>query len=166
VLFAIADTSTLWVTAQIYEREWAVLNERRVSEITLESPAVADRRISAKVLYVAVSASPETRAVPLVAEFVNEDGRFKPGMFAWVELPVGAPHEGLAVPAGAVTRHEQRSFVFVEDEPGTYRKVDVSVGLETPDWVEISHGLAAGQKVVDRGAFVLKSELLLAGEEE
>jgi RND family efflux transporter MFP subunit len=166
VLFAIADTSTLWVTAQIYEREWAVLNERGVSEITLESPAVADRRISARVLYVAVSASPETRAVPLVAEFANEDGRFKPGMFAWVELPMGAGRQTLAVPAGAVTHHEQRSFVFVEDEPGTYRRVDVSVGLETPEWIEITHGLTAGQKFVDRGVFVLKSELLLAGEEE
>jgi RND family efflux transporter MFP subunit len=166
VLFAIADTSTLWVTAQIYEREWAALSERRVSEIALESPAVADRRLLAKVLYVAVSASPETRAVPLVAEFANEDGRFKPGMFAWVELPMGAPREALAVPPSAVTRHEQRSFVFVEDAPGTYRRVDVAVGRETPDWIEITHGLKAGEKIVDRGAFVLKSELLLAGEEE
>jgi cobalt-zinc-cadmium efflux system membrane fusion protein len=87
-------------------------------------------------------------------------------MFAWVELPVGTPHEALAVPAGAVTRHEQRSFVFVEDGPGTYRRIDVAVGKETPDWIEITHGLAAGAKVVDRGAFVLKSELLLAPEEE
>jgi hypothetical protein len=40
------------------------------------------------------------------------------------------------------------------------------VGLETPEWIEITHGLTAGQKFVDRGVFVLKSELLLAGEEE
>jgi hypothetical protein len=44
--------------------------------------------------------------------------------------------------------------------------VDVEVGLETPDWTEIRSGLSEGTQVVGRGAFYLKSELLLEGESE
>ncbi len=165
VLFTIADTKTLWVTAQIYEREWAAFNESQVTELAVESPAVPDHELQAKVLFVSVGVSPDTRAVPLVAEINNEDGRFKPGMFAWVALPLGMPREGLAVPSSALTRHEERPFVFVEVQPGTYRKVDVTVGLETPELIEITHGLQPGDKVVDRGVFLLKSELLLTGDD-
>jgi membrane fusion protein, heavy metal efflux system len=163
-LFAIANTDTLWVSAQIYEREWAALGESKVEELVVESPAVPGAKVPAKMLFVSVSASPVTRAVPLVAELSNADGRFKPGMFAWVHVPVGGPHKGLSVPVSAVTRHEQRPFVFVEERPGTYRKVDVGLGFETPDYVEVTQGLKPGEKVIDRGVFVLKSELLLQGE--
>ncbi len=165
LLYVIANTGTLRVSAQIYEREWALLNANKVTEVVVESPSVPDYQISAKVLYVSVSVSPTSHAVPLVAEIPNEEGRFKPGMFAWVEVPVGEAFEALAVPSSAVTRHEQRPFVFVEARPGVYRKVDVVVGRETPKWIEIKHGLEAGQNVVDAGVFLLKSELLLVGEE-
>lgn len=164
-LFVVTDVDTLWVSAQVYEREWAALNERNVQELVVESPAVPGRKVTAKMLYVSVSASPDTRAVPLVAELPNADGRFKPGMFVWVRVPLGAPRRGLVVPVSAVTRHEQRAMVFVEQQPGTYRKVDVVLGFETPQYIEITHGLKPGDKVVDQGVFALKSELLLQGEE-
>jgi cobalt-zinc-cadmium efflux system membrane fusion protein len=165
LLYVIANTSTLRVSAQIYEREWALLNANKVTELVVESPSVPDHQVSAKMLYVSVSVSPTSHAVPLVAEISNAEGRFKPGMFAWVEVPVGEAFEALAVPSSAVTRHEQRPFVFVEARPGVYRKVDVVVGRETPKWIEIKRGLEAGQHVVDAGVFLLKSELLLVGEE-
>lgn len=165
LLYVIANTDTLWVSAQIYEREWATLNEKKITELVIESPSVPGRKILGKMLFVSVSVSPESHAVPLVAEISNAEGRFKPGMFAWVEVPVGQAFEALAVPSSAVTRHEQRPFVFVEEQPGVYRKLDVVVGRETPQWVEINHGLAAGEKVVDAGVLLLKSELLLIGEE-
>jgi RND family efflux transporter MFP subunit len=165
LLYVIANTNTLRVSAQIYEREWAMLNEKKITELVIESPSIPGRKVLGKMLFVSVSVSPESHAVPLVAEISNVDGRFKPGMFAWVDVPVGEAFETLAVPSSAVTRHEQRPFVFVEERPGLYRKVDVVVGRETPEWIEIKHGLVAGQKVVDAGVFLLKSELLLTGEE-
>jgi cobalt-zinc-cadmium efflux system membrane fusion protein len=61
-------------------------------------------------------------------------------------------------------RHENSSFVFVADSAGSFHRVDVSIGIETPEWVEVSSGLKEGQKVVDQGAFALKSELLLERE--
>ncbi|HUY87728.1 MAG TPA: efflux RND transporter periplasmic adaptor subunit [Pirellulales bacterium] len=164
-LFALANTDTLWVSAQIYEREWAALAGGDVQEVNVESPALPGYRVTAKVQFFSVGVSSETRAVPLVAELPNTESRLKPGMFAWVDVPLGPPHKALVVPAGAIMRHEQETFVFVEERPGEYRKVDVTPGLETSEFVEVLSGLDAGAKVVDRGAFFLKSELLLEGEE-
>ncbi len=165
VLFTITNTDMLRVSAHIYDREWALLNDSNVKEVMVEAPAVPDHLVQARVLFTAVTTSAESGAVPLVAEFTNVDGHFKPGMFAWVSIPVSTPQQVLVVPLSAVTRHEEKAFVFVEEKPGTYRRVDVDLGRTAGDFVEIRHGLTPGQKVVDRGVFTLKSELLL-GEVE
>jgi len=163
-LFVIANTDTLWVSAQLYEREWALLGKNTLSELSVETPAAPGEALTAKVLYVSVEMSADTRAVPLVAEINNTDGRLKPGMFAWVTVPVGSARSVLAVPETAITRHEQKAFVFVEQAPGEFRKVDVLLGMTSPEFVEITHGITAGQSVVDQGVFQLKSELLLQVE--
>ena len=164
-LFALANTDTLWVSAQIYEREWAALAGGDVQEVKVQSPALPGYEVTAKVQFLSVGMSSETRAVPLVAELPNAENRLKPGMFAWVDVPLGPKHEALVVPAGAIMRHEEETFVFVEVQHGEYRKVVVTPGLATSDYVEILSGLDVGAKVVDHGAFFLKSELLLEGEE-
>jgi hypothetical protein len=56
--------------------------------------------------------------------------------------------------------------VFVQAGENRYQRVDVTLGIETPDYVEVERGLSAGQMVVDRGSFYLKSELLLEQEAE
>ncbi|MFM8704987.1 MAG: efflux RND transporter periplasmic adaptor subunit, partial [Planctomycetia bacterium] len=100
------------------------------------------------------------------AELANTDAHYKPGMFVWVDLPQGAVRDSLAVPAAAVMRHERKAFVFVPDGENRFRRVDVTTGQTGDDFVEVTAGLAAGQQVVVRGAFVLKSELLLEKEAE
>ncbi len=164
-LFALTNTDTLWVSAHIYDQEWALLNELAAKEVVVEAPAVPDHPMTARILFVSITTSAENGSVPLVAEFANDGGHFKPGMFVWVSIPISQPHEALAVPPAALTRHDGQDFVFVEQQPGTYRRVDVRVGRATVDAVEILAGLEPGQKVVDAGVFVLKSELLL-GETE
>ncbi len=165
-LFSVVNTETLWVSAQIYEREWAALADLQAREILVETPALPGRRLPARVQFTGVSMAADTRAIPLVAELTNVDGHLKPGMFAWITIPIGKMHDGLVVPAGAVMRQEQETYVFVQEAPATYRKVDVTLGLDTPEMAEITHGLKPGQMVVDQGAFFLKSELLLSLEKD
>lgn len=165
VLIALANTDTLWVSAYLYDRDWSQLRREGLSELAIEVPAVPDRPLIARVLYAAVTTAADSAAVPLVAEFDNADGRFKPGMFAWVSVPISRPRKALSVPQSAVTRSDDKTFVFVEDQPGTYRRVNVDLGPTNGEMVEVRHGLKAGQRIVDRGVFVLKSELLL-GESE
>ncbi|HWA99943.1 MAG TPA: efflux RND transporter periplasmic adaptor subunit, partial [Pirellulales bacterium] len=165
-LFAVANTDTLWVSAQIYEREWAALADDNAKEVTVEAPALPGQRIQARVKFTAVGLSNETHAVPLVAELPNLDHHFKPGMFAWVTVPVGRKHEALVVPARSVMRQEDEIFVFVELESGVYRKTHVTLGTTGSDLDEVTSGLQPGQNVVDAGAFALKSELVLEGMNE
>jgi len=110
---------------------------------------------------------PVTRAVPLVAVLDNPKHELKPGMFAWVKIPAGMAIEELVVPPGALRTENNHDFVFVEDEaePHKFRRVDVTIGRQTREWVTIASGLAPGQRVVVEGTFLLKSELLLEPEE-
>lgn len=164
-LFILADTTTVWVSAEIHERDWAALDVAAGSEIRLRIPALNDAVVAAKVRYVGSQVGADTRSVPLVADLPNPDGRLKPGLFVWALVPLEKPRQALVVPAGAVMRHENQPFVFVPDGERTFRRVDVALGLETGEQIEVLSGLKAGDTVVDRGAFFLKSELLLEREE-
>jgi cobalt-zinc-cadmium efflux system membrane fusion protein len=132
----------------------------KVRVYALEGPPLI-----AKVQWVGAQLGDVTRSVPLVAELTNDDGKLKPGMFVWALIPLDKPREGLVVPAGAIMRHENQPFVFVPEGERKFRRVDVELGLETNDRIEIVAGLNAGDAIVDRGAFYLKSELLLEREE-
>jgi cobalt-zinc-cadmium efflux system membrane fusion protein len=87
-------------------------------------------------------------------------------MFAWVSVPFGTSRRGLVVPVSAIQRHESETFVFVQDGPHAFRRVNVETGMATAEYVEIKQGLEAEETVVDQGAFYLKSELLLEREED
>jgi hypothetical protein len=87
-------------------------------------------------------------------------------MFVWVDLPQGALREAIAVPAEAVMRHDGRTFVFVPEGGGRFRRRDVQTGIETDALIEVTGGLDEGDEVVSRGAFLLKSRLLLEKETE
>jgi RND family efflux transporter MFP subunit len=162
----LADTSQLWVSAMIHQHDWDALQVEAAATVRVTVPAIPQEEFQAQISFVGPEVSPTTRAISLVAQLDNSAGRFRPGMFAWVALPMGSPHCGLTVPTAAIQRHESNAFVFCQEGEGRFRRVDVSVGIETPEFVEITAGLSAGQQVVDRGAFYLKSELLLEQEEE
>ncbi len=164
-LMTIADTTSLWVHAEIRDRDWGALTLEPGQKIRIEPSALPGQFVTGEVVYVGRTQGAETRAVPIVVQMVNEQDRLRPGMFARVFLPEGAPREVLAVPTSAFVQHERRQFVFVEESPGVFHDVDVDPGLRNADWVEIKSGLKNGEHVVTRGAFALKGELLLEPEE-
>jgi len=165
-LFVVADTSMLWVRAQIHERQWTAVEVSEGQTVRVVVPGADVHETTAVVNHVGATVEADSRSVPLVAELTNNDAHYKPGMFVWVDLPQGELREVLAVPTSAVMRHEGKSFVFVPDGADRFRRVDVTTGIESGDSLEVTRGLTVGQQVVSRGAFVLKSELLLEKEAE
>ncbi|MFM1903852.1 MAG: Cobalt-zinc-cadmium resistance protein CzcB, partial [Planctomycetota bacterium] len=163
-LFVVADTSTLWVRAQIHERQWASVDVTPGQELRVVMPGMEMRETTARVSHVGSVVDEESRSVPLVAVIANDDAHFKPGMFVWVDLPEGEIGERLVVPAPAVMRHEGQAFVFVPIGDGTFARRTIRTGIETQDLIEVADGLAAGDQVVVQGAFVLKSRLLIEQE--
>jgi cobalt-zinc-cadmium efflux system membrane fusion protein len=165
-LFVIANTSQMWVSAEIHERDWKSLElARQGDHLDIRVPALNGEMLHAKIRWIGSQVEAVKRSVPIVAELGNDDGRLKPGMFVWAVIPLEKPHEALVVPRGAITRHENQPFVFIPDGERRFRRVDVRLGIETTDQIEILAGLNAGDAVVDQGSFFLKSELLLEREE-
>jgi cobalt-zinc-cadmium efflux system membrane fusion protein len=165
-LFVVADTSKLWVRAQIHERQWTAVDLAEGQAVGVTLPGADVHHAEARVHHVGATVEAESRSVPLVAEIDNVDAHFKPGMFVWVDLPQGEVREAIAVPVSAVMRHEGRAFVFVPEGEGRFRRREVQTGIEGGGFLEVKSGLKAGEQVVSRGAFILKSELLLEAEEQ
>lgn len=127
-------------------------------------PALGDREFSAKVRYFGREVQADTNAIPLVARIDNSEGLLRPGMFVRVAVPIGQPRQALSIKTVSILQHENQEFVFVDLSGGEFKKVNVTTGQASDDWVEVTKGLSPGQLVVTNGTFLLKSELLLQGE--
>src|SRR5262249_34147104 len=119
-LFVLADTSTLWVAADLRERDWQALALAAGQEVDVETPALPGRTLKARIRYVGRQVEAETNAIPLIAELSNADGLLRPGMFARVRLTVGKERQALCVPSNAVVQHEGVKFLFVQDGPNAF----------------------------------------------
>lgn len=164
-LLTLADTSTLWVAADIREREWNALVLKPGDEVGVELSTPGAEPLVARVHFVGREVDPSTNAIPLVAVIDNAEGRLRPGMFVQVAVPLAAPRQALTVPESAVLEHDHRTFVFSPDNDGSFRRIDIIPGLHVAGVVEVISGLSAGEQVVASGGFYLKSEMLLEGEE-
>ena len=165
-IVTVADTSRLWVEADVREGDWAAMGIQLGDEVLVYTPAIPDAVFQAKVIVVGRFVDASSGAVPLTSCLIQNDARLRPGMFVRVEVPYGQPRQSLTVAESAVVVHDGQRFVFRQMSPTTFRRVDVQTGETHGDRVEVLSGLQAGDLVVDQGAFQLKSELLLATEEE
>ncbi len=166
LLCVVADPSRLWLSAQIHQRHWSAVRIDPGVSLPFRLPAFPGESFTARVSFVGAQVRPGSHALPLVAVVDNSAGRLRPGMFAWVDVPLSDPVECVAVPTSAIQRHEGEVFVFVAEGPTRFRRTTVTLGLQTGDWTAVTEGLAAGSIVVSHGAFFLKSELLLEREPE
>jgi cobalt-zinc-cadmium efflux system membrane fusion protein len=164
-LFILADTSHLWVQADIRERDWSALSIKTGQTVLVQTPALPGNTMEATVAFVGRTVSADTRAVPLTAEIDNQSGLLKPGMFVRVLVPDGPGHQCLAVPESSIVSNDGRTFVFVETGPREYHPRDVKTRLNVGPWIEIESGLKSGDRVVTKGTAILKAELLLEPEE-
>jgi RND family efflux transporter MFP subunit len=160
-LFVVADTSQLWVQADIREQEWGALQLESGQTVTVTGPTIEERALPAKVHYVGRQVSSSTNAASLVATVDNAQGMLRPGQFVQVRVPVAPARDALAVPESAIVTHEGQAFVFIQESPAAYRRINVTRGVEADGRVEILSGLREGAIVVTNGAFQLKSELLI-----
>lgn len=165
-VFTIADTTHLWAVADIRERDWFAINVEVGQQVRVTTPAIPNEAYHGRVLIIGRRIDPATGAAPLVAALQQSDSRLRPGLFIRMTVPAGPPRTAVTVPQQAVVVHEGVAFVFVPESEHSYRRVDVEVGSTEDGLTEIRTGLKPGDEVAVAGAFKLKSELLLSGEEE
>lgn len=166
MLFTVADLSTVWVTANVPESDFGLLPALQQGKIRVSAVAYPGRAFDAKLLSVGATVDPTTRTVPMLAETKNDGGLLKIGMFVRIMLDTSVEAKVLTVPAASVVEIEGAKGVFVpaRDEPRAYTFRPVKTGRESGGRLVVASGLADGDSVVSKGAFVLKSELILQNE--
>jgi len=162
----LVDVSRLWIAAAIHERDLAGVSVQGGEPMTISFSAFPDDHFTVTAKHLDARMDAETRSVSLIAEVENPDGRLRPGMFAWLQLPNAAPRDAIVAPQSALLRHDGRAFVFVRKSRGRFRRVEVKSGWKDDSSVELTGEIEPNQEVVDQGAFVLKSMLLLEQEAE
>jgi cobalt-zinc-cadmium efflux system membrane fusion protein len=157
-LFTIADISTVWVLADVYEKDLAKIT--REGTVTIKVDAYPDRVFSGRITHVSDLIDPTTRTAKVRCVVENRDGALKLDMFAKVLLGTTEARQVLAVPADAVQQVDNQPVVFIRQSETRFERRNVQVGRRSGELVEILSGLEAGQMVVGKGSFYLKTALL------
>ncbi|MBI5506190.1 MAG: efflux RND transporter periplasmic adaptor subunit [Deltaproteobacteria bacterium] len=162
-LVTVGDNSTVWVWADLYERDIAAVKRGQASEklsASVSVKAYPGEEFPGTVDLVSPAMDEVSRTVKVRVEVDNADGRLLAGMFASIKLFLPGGEETLALPRDAVLEDEGRSFVFVHHDGEYYVRRPVVVGRAWSGWVEIRKGLEPEQIVVAEGAFLMKSDVL------
>lgn len=155
-LYHIVDLSSVWIEAEVFEKDLSLVHEGQSANVSLES--YPGERFTGHVTYVYPTVSLEARTGRVRLEIPNPDGRLKPGMFASVRLDAPPTAVTVTVPRTAVLNTGERSVVFVRDGSGALVLRDVQPGLGSGDRVQILDGLTAGETVVSSAAFLIDAE--------
>lgn len=152
-LMTIADLSTVWVRANVQEKD---IRRVRVGEdATAAFAAWPGERLSGSVRFVGDLLDPGTRTIQVRVGFDNAAGRLRPGMFATVTFTETAAPE-LVVPTAAVVLLGDASFVFVETSPWVFERRRVTPGAQIESLTVVAEGLTAGERVVIGDAVLLQ----------
>jgi len=157
-LLRIAGLERVWVEAEVYESELALLAVGAPATVTL--PYLPGRSFSGRVAFVYPWLDDATRTGRVRIELRNPGLVLKPEMYAEV-LFERALGERLAVPEEAILYAGDHRYVFLDLGGGRLRPQAVTLGRWAGDWVEILDGLEAGDEVVTSGNFLIAAEARL-----
>lgn len=154
VLFTVADLDTLQVVADIYERDLDLIHPGLTAVVSVE--AYPDVAFAAAVAAIGDVVDPNTRTIKVRAWVDNASHKLKPEMFARLHIDISEGKEFISVPKEAVLEIDGKEFVYIAQTDGTYMKQEVKVGSASDDRLRILRGLKPGDRVVTKGAVLLK----------
>jgi len=159
VLFQVADLSTVWVTADVYEQDLARIHVG--AKARFEPNAYPGEATAGKVQFVYPTLDPASRALKVRIELRNRldrDGpRLRPGMSGTVRFDLPAT-TALMVPAQAIVDTGDVRYLFVATQGGRFEPRMVKLGARAGDRVQVLEGLSEGEAVVTTGNFLIDSE--------
>jgi nitrogen fixation protein FixH len=155
MLFRVADLSSVWVEADIYERDIASVRVGQVATVTLD--AYPGESFAGRATYIHPTLDETTRTARVRLQLANRNGRLKPGMYATVDIQ-GSASNGVSVPANALVDSGTEQVVFVSQGEGYFTPRQVKVGRRLGDRVEVVEGLKEGEQVAVSATFFLDSE--------
>ncbi len=157
-IVTISDLTNLWVWFDIYEKDIPIVF--RGNKVMISVASYPDEQFEGFVTYIGATVDEKTRTVKVRAEVDNRHEKLKPGMFAKVLLLVETGSDSPVVPEGTVQTDGQKHFVFVPLNEGYFLRRDVTLGARVDGHVKVISGLNKNERVVVKGGFLLKSEIM------
>lgn len=156
VLFTVSDLRTLWAQFDAYESDLPFL--RTGGRIDVRSTLYPERAFPGTVRVVSDVVDEKLRMVRVRAEVANTEGLLKPNMYVTGEATAEGTAKAPAVPSEAVQKLDGETVVFVAEDDVTFALRHVVTGDSSGGLTAVRSGLAAGERIVVRGAFALKTE--------
>jgi cobalt-zinc-cadmium efflux system membrane fusion protein len=158
VTFVIGDLSKVWMLASVRQEDLGKLRVGQPALVLL--PDQEGLRFPGKIANLGQEFDPNTRVMQVRIELANGNGRLHPEMLANAEIPLGGRKPALFVSSDAVQEVNGQEVVFVRTAPDRFAVRPVRTGETTNAKTPVLEGLQAGDQVVVRGSFILKSQLL------
>lgn len=155
-LMAIGDLSDVWVEAEVFERQAGQV--KHSTPVTMTLDYLPGKTWQGQVDYIYPTLDAKTRTVKVRLRFDNEEGEFKPNMFAQIAIHTTGDEQALLIPKEALIRTGNQDRVVLALGEGSFKSVEVSVGRYDSESVEILKGLSDGEEVVSSAQFLLDSE--------
>jgi RND family efflux transporter MFP subunit len=158
VLYTLADLSSVWIKADVFETDLPSVRIGQAVEITSDALGVVLR---GRVQFVEPALNAQTRTVAVRIQVLNPGLKLRPGMFANVALRSQESAMVTAVPRSAVLDTGLRKLVYVDRGRGRFESRAVEVGPPDQDFYPVISGLKTGERVVAQGAFMVDSQTRL-----
>lgn len=158
VLFTVADLSKLQVIADVYERDLSLVKVSQVARVNVEAYPGED--FPAVVAAIGDTVDPSSRTIKVRAWVNNEDHKLKPEMFARLNIDVADAQVFLTIPREAVIEVDGKHYVYLVTGDTGYQRHEVKVANVSGDQVRVLEGLSQGQRIVVKGAVLIKGQEL------
>ena len=154
--FTVANLSTMWVQANVFETDLASVQIGDRVEVTT---AASPNPFVGKVTYIAALVDPATKATSVRVLVPNTRRLLKKDMYVQVEIHGSRERKGLLIPVTAVLRDDDNlPFVYVQTGTtgNTFGRRQITIGSRVGDRYEVTAGLAAGDRIISEGALFVQ----------
>jgi cobalt-zinc-cadmium efflux system membrane fusion protein len=157
-VFAVAAMERMWLSIDVYESDLARIEKDQ--KVSFFVDGLTGRRFPGRVVAIGGEVDEHTRTIRVFADVKNVDGLLRARMFGRAEISIRAAEPKLLVPKEAVQNDGDCFLVFVSPSQDVFQARKIQLGTAYGQGWEVVGGLAAGEKVVTRGSFLLKTEIL------
>lgn len=154
-LYDVADLSSLWNIAEVYENNLANIKVGMPVKLHLE--AFPGEEFSGKVKFIYPVINAQSRTIKIRSEFSNKAGKLKPQMYGDINFII-PPMRGLFIPEDAVLFTGKRNIVWIKTSDKMFEARTVEVGNKLNGKYQIIKGIEEGDEIVTNGGFLLDSE--------
>lgn len=156
-LYRLADISSVWVVAEVFEQDLGLVAVGQTAKVVLK--AYPTREFQGRISFIYPTLARETRTAKVRIELPNPEGLLRSDMYAEAVLaaPVGRS-DAPAVPDSAVIDSGARQIVLVDRGEGRYEPREVRLGAKADGYVEVIEGVQPGERVVVAANFLIDAE--------